>query len=169
MDDAIRFSCLCRTSTRWYGPSKDDPVCFSRAATSFMKKFILYRDTAPNRSIALIKFRKAESAFEFAEAYNGKAFNSMNVSPCVWCLCRFSPHRQPETCHVVHIASVSIDADDSVSMALSRLGSARAPVFELPTCPVCLERMDSAVTGVVTVPCSHTFHCECLSKWGDSR
>ena len=38
------------------------------------------RDTAPNRSIALIKFRKAESALEFAEAYNGKAFNSMNVS-----------------------------------------------------------------------------------------
>ena len=29
--------------------------------------------------------------------------------------------------------------------------------------------MDSAVTGLVTVPCSHTFHCMCLSKWGDSR
>lgn len=42
-------------------------------------------------------------------------------------------------------------------------------VYELPTCPVCLERMDSAVTGLVTVPCSHTFHCQCLSKWGDSR
>ena len=81
----------------------------------------------------------------------------------------FSPHRQPATCHVVHITSVSIDADDSVPLALSRLGSAKAPVFELPTCPVCLERMDSAVTGLVTVPCSHTFHCECLSKWGDSR
>jgi BRCA1-associated protein len=45
--------------------------------------FVLYRDTSPNRSIALIKFRKADSAFEFAEAYNGKAFNSMNVSPCL--------------------------------------------------------------------------------------
>lgn len=42
-------------------------------------------------------------------------------------------------------------------------------MYELPTCPVCLERMDSAVTGLVTVPCSHTFHCMCLSKWGDSR
>ena len=40
----------------------------------------LYRDTAPNRSIALIKFRKAENALEFAEAYNGKKFNSMTVS-----------------------------------------------------------------------------------------
>ncbi|KAG8748357.1 hypothetical protein FRC10_005904 [Ceratobasidium sp. 414] len=40
---------------------------------------------------------------------------------------------------------------------------------ELPTCPVCLERMDTALTGLVTVACSHTFHCACLSKWGDVR
>jgi BRCA1-associated protein len=36
-----------------------------------------HRVTAPNRSIALIKFRKVESALEFGEAYHGKAFNSM--------------------------------------------------------------------------------------------
>jgi len=135
----------------WMTPS--DFLAFVAPAEDGMAHLRMIRDTAPNRSIALIKFRNAEGAFEFAEAYNGKAFNSMN----------------PETCHVVHITSVSIDADDSVSLALSRLGSAGAPVFELPTCPVCLERMDAAVTGLVTVPCSHTFHCECLSKRGDSR
>ncbi|KAH9034662.1 BRCA1-associated protein 2-domain-containing protein [Lactarius hengduanensis] len=135
----------------WMTPS--DFLAFVAPAQEDMSHLRMVRDTAPNRSIALIKFRKPESALEFAEAYNGKTFNSMNA----------------ETCHVVHISSVSIETDDSVSMALSRLGSATAPVFELPTCPVCLERMDSAVTGLVTVPCSHTFHCECLSKWGDSR
>src|SRR5882762_7006340 len=76
---------------------------------------------------------------------------------------------KPEICHVVHVRSVSIEAEDSLSLTISRLGSAQAPAYELPTCPVCLERMDSAVTGLVTVPCSHTFHCMCLSKWGDSR
>ena len=45
----------------------------------------------------------------------------------------FSPRPQLATCHVVHIMSVSIDADDSVPLALSRLGSAKAPVVELPT------------------------------------
>lgn len=40
---------------------------------------------------------------------------------------------------------------------------------ELPTCPVCLERMDSNVTGLMTVSCQHTFHCDCLSRWGDAR
>lgn len=29
--------------------------------------------------------------------------------------------------------------------------------------------MDAALTGLVTVACSHTFHCACLSKWGDVR
>jgi len=36
---------------------------------------------------------------------------------------------------------------------------------ELPTCPVCLERMDDSVTGQLTIVCNHTFHCLCLSKW----
>jgi BRCA1-associated protein len=41
--------------------------------------------------------------------------------------------------------------------------------YELPSCPVCLERLDSTVTGLVTLPCAHTFDCDCLRKWGDSR
>ena len=39
---------------------------------------------------------------------------------------------------------------------------------ELPICPVCLERMDSSVTGLLTILCQHTFHCHCLSKWRGS-
>ncbi|KAI3638627.1 hypothetical protein MIR68_003125 [Amoeboaphelidium protococcarum] len=42
------------------------------------------------------------------------------------------------------------------------------PVVELPTCPVCLERMDASISGLVTVLCHHTFHCHCLTKWSDS-
>lgn len=40
---------------------------------------LVFRDTAPNRSIVLIKFRQAEDAAEFIEAYNGRPFNSMEV------------------------------------------------------------------------------------------
>jgi hypothetical protein len=67
----------------------------------------------------------------------------------------------------VRVLSVKIDSDAPIASSTA----ARLPqsVYELPTCPVCLERMDSAVTGLITVPCSHTFHCMCLSKWGDSR
>lgn len=37
-------------------------------------------------------------------------------------------------------------------------------LIELPTCPVCLERMDDT-TGLLTIPCQHVFHCACLQKW----
>lgn len=40
------------------------------------------------------------------------------------------------------------------------------PLLELPTCPVCLERMDET-TGLLTTQCQHVFHCACLSKWKD--
>jgi BRCA1-associated protein len=33
--------------------------------------------------------------------------------------------------------------------------------LELPTCPVCLDRMDASVTGLLTTMCRHTFHCNC--------
>jgi len=41
--------------------------------------------------------------------------------------------------------------------------------IELPTCPVCLERMDETVTGIVSILCNHSFHCKCLAKWKESN
>ena len=38
---------------------------------------------------------------------------------------------------------------------------------ELPTCPVCLERLDSTASGMLTTLCNHTFHCNCLTSWKD--
>ncbi|TFK89171.1 zf-UBP-domain-containing protein [Polyporus arcularius HHB13444] len=136
----------------WMTPS--DFLAFVAPAADGIAHLRMIRDSAPNRSIVVMKFRDTANAAEFVEAYNGKQFNSM----------------EPETCHVVRVSSIAIDVDDHTSQDISRLASTRvAGAYELPTCPVCLERMDSAVTGLVTVPCSHTFHCACLSKWGDSR
>ncbi|EKM81812.1 hypothetical protein AGABI1DRAFT_118883 [Agaricus bisporus var. burnettii JB137-S8] len=113
----------------------------------------LIRDSEPNRSIGLIRFTNPADAADFIEIYNGKQFNSL----------------EPEICQVVHVLSVQIEPDDVLSQAIARMSSTYGPAYELPSCPVCLDRMDSAVTGLITVPCSHTFHCTCLSKWGDSR
>ncbi|KAJ7224449.1 hypothetical protein GGX14DRAFT_425711, partial [Mycena pura] len=131
----------------WMAPS--DFLAFVAPAAQGITHLRIIRDSVPTRSIVVIKFNDSDHASEFIEAYNGKPFNSL----------------EPEICHVVRVLSVTMDADEP---ALSRLASTQA-LYELPTCPVCLERMDSAVTGLITVPCSHTFHCMCLSKWGDSR
>lgn len=40
-------------------------------------------------------------------------------------------------------------------------------LIELPTCPVCLERMDET-TGLLTIICQHVFHCTCLQNWKGS-
>ncbi|OSD02974.1 zf-UBP-domain-containing protein [Trametes coccinea BRFM310] len=136
----------------WMTPS--DFLAFVAPAADGIAHLRMIRDSAPNRSIVVMKFRDPANAAEFAEEYNGKQFNSM----------------EPETCHVVRVLSIAIDVDDPISESISRIASVRVSgAYELPTCPVCLERMDAAVTGLVTVPCSHTFHCACLSKWGDSR
>ncbi|KAH9940940.1 zf-UBP-domain-containing protein [Epithele typhae] len=135
----------------WLAPS--DFLAFVAPAADGLLHLRMIRDTAPNRSIVVMKFRDTSHVAEFIEAYNGKPFNSM----------------EPEACHVVRVLSIAVDVDDHVSQNICDLASTRVDgAYELPTCPVCLERMDAAVTGLVTVPCSHSFHCACLSKWGDS-
>lgn len=130
-----------------------------------------------NRFLVLIKFKDIVKAAEFQYHYDGKPFNSM----------------ESETCHVVFVKSVVLDLpapdipnkdalipfllqDPFTSTTTSPVGSPRsssvakleegAPI-ELPTCPVCLERLDYDISGLLTIPCQHTFHCLCLSKWRD--
>ncbi|GFP87055.1 brca1-associated protein [Phtheirospermum japonicum] len=35
----------------------------------------------------------------------------------------------------------------------------------LPSCPVCLERLDPDTSGIQSTLCDHSFHCSCVSKW----
>ncbi|CED83655.1 Cytoplasmic Zn-finger protein BRAP2 (BRCA1 associated protein) [Phaffia rhodozyma] len=147
----------------------------------------MIRDVSPARSLGLIKFRSQQASEEFIEEYNGKPFNSLEPETChvVPILNVLTHYVQPTS--AVQTNSASSDAN-SASDDLKAVPTAAFPImleserpsisltdpllkdtYELPTCAVCLERMDSAVTGLITVPCSHSFHCACLSKWADSR
>lgn len=116
--------------------------------------------------MVLIKFRDPVLAKNFKEEFNGKKFSKVD----------------PETCHVVSIKEVVFKKS-----LFERLETEKIPYLltdpfttikgdiaplkevELPTCPVCLERMDSDTTGLITIPCQHTFHCSCLDKWKNSQ
>ena len=129
----------------------------------------ILKSEKPNRFLVLIKFIDPLQAAQFQYDFNGKAFNSM----------------EPESCHVVFIKSVKVDGqinklckksiEDMIPFLLqdpftsteSSSSQHKNILVELPTCPVCLERMDATVTGLLTIPCQHTFHCQCLSKWTD--
>lgn len=119
-----------------------------------------------NRNMVLIKFRMVERAQDFVDKYSGKVFNSMDPETC---LCVFI--------HDIKVGGeVEVGAGDFPYLLLDPFtggfskGKPLPPptpdLRELPTCPVCLERMDSEITGLATILCEHTFHCHCLSKWG---
>ncbi|ESZ99358.1 hypothetical protein SBOR_0228 [Sclerotinia borealis F-4128] len=120
-----------------------------------------------NRYMVLMKFRDGNVARKWRAEWDGKVFNSM----------------EPETCHVMFIKSITFQTPtSSISNTsfpeLSHDPFTPAPLrnnlkpfppptpnlVELPTCPVCLERMDDT-TGLFTILCQHVFHCACLEKW----
>ncbi|XP_052864720.1 BRCA1-associated protein isoform X2 [Anopheles cruzii] len=105
----------------------------------------ILRDGSPNQFMVLLEFRCDEGATEFYKTFNGVPYNSL----------------EPDSlCHAVWVSSVEWGLD----------GCCAAPQghTELPMCPVCLERMDESVDGVLTILCNHAFHAGCLIKWGDS-
>lgn len=72
----------------------------------------------------------------------------------------------------VHIENYVTNSRNGVSISSSSNNNTTntdnlPPLIELPTCPVCLERLDSTVSGMLTTLCNHTFHCTCLAKWED--
>jgi len=107
----------------------------------------LLRDAMPHRYIVLIKFQNSEKAKEFYNEYNKRPYNLM----------------EPDICTVLFVEKIQFKVGEELKNQSPDYG-----LIELPTCPVCLERMDSSTTGVFSLSCNHTFHCNCLSKWHDS-
>lgn len=62
----------------WMTPS--DFLAFVAPAVEGIGHLRIIRDAVPNRSMGVIKFMDSVTAAEFAEEYNGKPFNSMEVS-----------------------------------------------------------------------------------------
>ncbi|KAL8280676.1 hypothetical protein RQP46_006999 [Phenoliferia psychrophenolica] len=132
-------------------------LAFISPALDSVEQLRVLRDSTPNRTMVLIRFREAADASEFKVMYNGKPYHDTKES---------------EVCRVVAISSIRLKSSSTPPFTFPyspELEPASKNGVELPTCPVCLERMDGSVTGLITVVCQHSFHCSCLLKWGDSR
>lgn len=79
---------------------------------------------------------------------------------------------EPEViCRLVWVKDVEFSPTQPAPSTDTASPTTAAPFdgqVELPTCPVCLERLDEHVSGVVTTVCNHRFHNECLQRWGDT-
>ncbi|KAI0973238.1 Zn-finger in ubiquitin-hydrolase [Xylaria arbuscula] len=120
-----------------------------------------------NRYLVLMKFRDSKQARIFGKEFDGRVFNPI----------------EPETCNIAFIRSITFDTPTAPNTSFPGLNHdpfmpSAGPEYnslkpfppptpdliELPTCPVCLERMDDT-TGLLTILCQHVFHCSCLQKW----
>lgn len=99
--------------------------------------------------MVLLKFKKQEDSDSFYQEFNGRPFNSFD----------------PEECKLVFVSHVKIETQKGLEVIGTPTTS---KTFELPSCPVCLEFLDAETSGIVTTICNHTFHCDCLSKWGEA-
>ncbi|KAL4952054.1 BRCA1-associated protein 2-domain-containing protein [Aspergillus filifer] len=172
---------LCVLAVPSYMSTSDLLGFVGEATMDDVSHFRMIRTARANRYMVLMKFRSGKKAREWQKEWNGKVFNSM----------------EPETCHVVFVKSVEIQGVDpaaenelhptapvqrpSLAATSQPSSSSIAPatlstkplapptpsLIELPTCPVCLERMDET-TGLLTIICQHVFHCTCLQKWKGS-
>jgi len=125
---------------------------FLSGLLSHVRNMRIVRDSASKSwYTVLITFDTQESADDCYLSLGGRQFNSM----------------EPEVCRVLFVQEVEFA---SASDARSAAGSGPKSISgtELPYCPVCLDRLDQHISGVVTTVCNHSFHCTCLSQWADT-
>ncbi|XP_053376205.1 BRCA1-associated protein-like [Mercenaria mercenaria] len=144
-DETQRSELICMLAV----PAKytiHDLLKFNGPCLAGIEYMRIIRDGSPNQYMVLVKFRNQKFADEYYTAYNNTTFNSIET----------------DICHLVYVGRVEM---------LKESENACMPVpgmTELPNCPVCLERMDESVDGILTILCNHAFHMECLDKWGDT-
>ncbi|KAG1176747.1 hypothetical protein G6F70_003265 [Rhizopus microsporus] len=157
-DDTDRIICILAVPSYM---SNEDFMQFLGATRDDIVQYRFIRDFSPNKYTVLLKFRDRRSAFMCYQKYNGRRF-SMS---------------EPEISHAVYLASNKLETylisdkkqfpymKDTLSQDLVR----KVTDLELPTCPVCLERMDESITGLLSIQCRHTVQCYCIDKWGHGK
>lgn len=126
---------------------------------NLIQHYRFLRDGSPDRYLCLLQFARPTTTASFMSSLQGRPYSSFHGKQC----------------HIVPIHSVEIrQTTISDSILQTFYAKATTPVkherslstwIELPTCPICLERMDSDTCGIMTTFCHHSFHCRCLSEW----
>ncbi|CAI4232983.1 unnamed protein product [Auanema sp. JU1783] len=143
-DEGLAKQAQCRMLCMISVPSHQtirDLISLIGPSLHYIERLKIVRDSKPNQFMVIIKFKTHNDTVQFFEEYNGMQFNSL----------------EPEHCRLLFVDRLECTSDSDI-FDISGL-------TELPTCTVCLERMDD---GVLTILCNHTFHAVCLQQWTDT-
>ncbi|KAH6678802.1 ubiquitin-related domain-containing protein [Plectosphaerella plurivora] len=123
-----------------------------------------------NQYLVLLKFQDPEKARRWQKEFDGKPLTDVGqVCQVVFVkTITFETPTRPDG----HFPDLSRDpftpsGPGPVSTTLRPFPPPTPNLIELPTCAVCLERMDDT-TGLMTIACQHVFHCTCLESWKGS-
>ncbi|KAB8256952.1 BRCA1-associated protein 2-domain-containing protein [Aspergillus pseudonomiae] len=180
---------LCILAVPSYMSPSDFLGFVGEASMDDVSHFRMIRTSRANRYMVLLKFRSGKKAKEWQKEWNGKVFNSMEPETCHVVFVKTvevqvvdsqaqhggtATHQNSLLSHSAtspQRATISSTGQSSsipsATLSMRPLAPPTPALVELPTCPVCLERMDET-TGLLTIICQHVFHCTCLQKWKGS-
>lgn len=185
---------LCILAVPSYMTPSDFLGFMGEQTREHVSHFRLIRTSRANKYMVLMKFREVKRAREWRKEWDGKPFNSMEPEYCHVVFVKsinfqngdsncdptsypdltndpFAPAATKQPTAPLPPATTVSSPVDGPSITSSLTAKPHAPptpaLVELPTCPVCLERMDET-TGLLTILCQHVFHCACLEKWRGS-
>ncbi|CAH8538755.1 unnamed protein product [Dicrocoelium dendriticum] len=101
----------------------------------------------PHHYMALLKFRSQRETNQFYRTYNNTCYRNL----------------ESEICQLMYVSHVEKTHPSKGTAFPTK------DLLELPSCPVCLERLDEPVQGILTtILCNHTFHDACIARVEDS-
>lgn len=115
-------------------------------------KIVVIFDSRISQRSALIFCKDSILLEHLVASCNGRRFNS----------------ESPELCHIV-VASRVCQVSKSCETNLVATTLSNHAGFEIPTCIVCLQRLDIALSGIssLSLSCSHACFCKCDQGWMD--
>ncbi|TDH65077.1 hypothetical protein CCR75_009274 [Bremia lactucae] len=146
----------------------------------------ILKDPERSNCMALLQFNSQEKADQFFLDHDGKYFNSIEQERSKIVFVRgieFDPVLCDDASNYEALEEKVADGVNHVIMSplnsRSERGEKRAQMkhlfppppagmTEIPTCAVCLDRLDASASGILTTLCNHSFHCDCLYRWEGS-
>ncbi|KAI9010717.1 hypothetical protein DFJ74DRAFT_610653 [Hyaloraphidium curvatum] len=110
----------------------------------------LIRDSQPSRYTCVLRFKSEGALEEFKKRAEGKRWTGGGN----WNVVRLAGVMFVERKNADNVRLEPVEK-------LFRLDQGNG--VELPTCPVCLDRLDPPTSGLLTTLCLHTFHPPCLA------
>ncbi|KAI9907347.1 hypothetical protein PsorP6_004528 [Peronosclerospora sorghi] len=169
-------------------PSHMSPLEILEFLASFREDISLVRilkDPERSNCMVLMQYKSQEGADQFFLSHNGKHFNSIEQERCKIVFVRsieFDPVVSPKDSDRDTLEEKHANEEKAVAVPLGSKSRNRASnaqmrnlfppppagMTEIPTCAVCLDRLDASASGILTTLCNHSFHCDCLFRWEGS-